>query len=566
MTANNRFTVRPADLPAPPQAALQILRACSRKDIDNRELSDLATHDPVLSAELLRIVNSAFFSMPSDIKSVQRAVNILGQRALRNLVLCISVRDSVRRNTLPDFDVSSFWEDTLRRAVAARLLAEQTRLDADECFTAGLLQDFGLLVMCFLQPTNAGIWVDFRKLNPDERYQREQQVFGVTHDSLIRVLGHSWSLPEELCGILGSHHDCDAESYSGSDLRLCQVLYLSDWMTAVFTTKQTGDCLRQYQKLAHSLLGFGQEQADACLAAMPAMVEESAVALGLHINQQPEFDDILSQANERLAEENLSYQELTWKLESALAEQDRLSAALDRELQVAREIQTGLLPARRGPGFPVIGYNQSAQELSGDFFDYFELPDGRIYFNLGDVSGKGITAALLMAKTCSLFRCLGKREHDPARLLAIIGDELAETMIRGMFVTLSCGLYDPLNDRVQLVNAGHPPALIISEDGNTTSLSASGPPLGIIAGSQYTVETADLNGACLYLFSDGLIEGEFTTGKALGVKGLANLLHKLHDRSPDERISLLFSQFMSHTEALKDDITLVMVEKRMSHA
>jgi len=566
MTDTDTYTIRPADLPAPPQAALQILRACSRKDINNNELAKLATHDPVLSAELLRIVNSAFFSMSTDIKSVSRAVSILGHRALRNLVLCISVRDSVRQNTLPDFDLGSFWEDTLRHAVAARILAEQLGLDEDECFTAGLLQDFGMLVMCFLQPSRAGAWHDFRKLNPEHRHQREQQVFGITHDSLIQTLGHSWSLPDVLCNTLGAHHHCQSVDLPDTDARMCQILYLGDWMTAVFTVNQTGDCLRHYQSLAQDLFGFDQQQADACLAAMPSMVETSAAALGLHIQHQTDFEDILSQANERLAEENMSYQELTWKLESAIAEKDRLAAALEQELQVAREIQKGLLPPRRGPEFPVIGYNQSAHELSGDFFDFFELPDGRIYFNLGDVSGKGVTAALLMAKTCSLFRCLGKREHDPARLLAIINDELAETMVRGMFITLTCGLYDPASDQVELVNAGHPPALLISEQGKIAEISASGPPLGIMAGSQYTIEKTSLNGGCLYLFSDGLIECEFAPDRVLGVSGLAKLLHKLHDREPDELINILFKQFMSQSEVLKDDITLVMVEKRTPHA
>ncbi len=545
---------------------MQILRACARKEVNNKQLAELAAQDPVLSTELLRIVNSAYFNMPSDIKSVNRAVSILGQRALRNLVLCISVRDSVRHNALPDFDIGGFWEDTLRHAVAARLLAEQTGLDADECFTAGLLQDFSLLVMCFIQPAKAKSWEDLRKLDPEQRYQREQQVFGITHDNLLQLLCQTWSLPEELSNVLGSHHNCNTEQLNDKGTSMCQVLYLGDWMTAVFTARATGECLRRYQFLADRLIGLKQEQADACLAAMPEQVERSAETLGLNISQQPEFEDILTQANKRLAEENMSYQELTWKLESALAEQDRLSAALDQELQIAREIQTGLLPAQQDPSFPVSGYNQSAHELSGDFYDYFKLPDGRIYFNLGDVSGKGITAALMMAKTSSLFRCLGKNETNPARLLATISSELAETMVRGMFVTLTCGLYDPANDQLKLVNAGHPPALLIADQGEVKQLGASGPPLGIMPDCQYEIETLALNDARLYLFSDGLIEGEYAPGKVLGVSGLAKLLHKLHDREADELINILFSQFMTQSDTLKDDITLVMLENRTPNA
>ena len=81
--------------------------------------------------------------------------------------------------------------------------------------------------------------------------------------------------------------------------------------------------------------------------------------------------------------------------------------------------------------------------MSGDFYDFFELADGRIYFGLGDVSGKGMDAALLMSKTASLFRCLGKTIHEPNILLATINRELCETAIHGMFVTMVCGLLDP---------------------------------------------------------------------------------------------------------------------------
>ena len=83
------------------------------------------------------------------------------------------------------------------------------------------------------------------------------------------------------------------------------------------------------------------------------------------------------------------------------------------------------------------------------FTTFFELEDGRIYFSLGDVSGKGMDAALLMSKTASLFRCLGKTIHEPNVLLATINRELCETAIHGMFVTMVCGLLDPGTGNVE---------------------------------------------------------------------------------------------------------------------
>ncbi len=110
---------------------------------------------------------------------------------------------------------------------------------------------------------------------------------------------------------------------------------------------------------------------------------------------------------------------------------------------------------------PICGINRPIREVSGDFYDYFELPDGTIAFALGDVSGKGMNAALLMAKTASLFRCLGKTIRDPARLLSILNREICETTSRGMFVTMVAGLYEP-SDRAAALCQCRPPAAAAS--------------------------------------------------------------------------------------------------------
>src|SRR5690606_179800 len=199
------------------------------------------------------------------------------------------------------------------------------------------------------------------------------------------------------------------------------------------------------------------------------------------------------------------YQELTWRLGKALRERDRLAAERDRELERAGEIQKSLLPRSR-PAFPVTARNVPARDLSGDFYDFFLREDGSIYFNLADVSGKGITAALLMAKASSLFRCLGKQLAGPGALLAAVNRELCESSSRGMFVTMVAGRYDPGTGQVRLVNAGHPPALRLDGEGVVTPYGAVAPPLGVVADCDYPETAIDLSGAALYLYSDGVIE------------------------------------------------------------
>ncbi|MCK5297171.1 MAG: SpoIIE family protein phosphatase, partial [Alphaproteobacteria bacterium] len=202
-----------------------------------------------------------------------------------------------------------------------------------------------------------------------------------------------------------------------------------------------------------------------------------------------------------------------------------------KELELAAEIQRGLLPENLPDDFPVHGINVPAKTVSGDFFDTGKLEDGRVWFNLGDVSGKGMNAALLMAKTSSLFRCLAKTIHSPSKLLAVINNELCETNSKGMFVTMVGGFFDPATGNVCFANAGHEPPLYFDSETKTfIDFPAEAPPLGIardIAGSDgYPEEEINLNDGSFYIFTDGLTEAR-TNNKELEEKGVRKLISNI---------------------------------------
>ncbi len=561
MVAESIASIKPADLPAPPQAALQIMRACSREDFSNKELAELAATDPVLTAELLRVVNSPFFGLSREVQSINYAVNIIGQRALRNLALCIAVRDTLREQDLGGLDTTTYWEDSLRRAVSARQLGKQAGLDVDDCFTAGLLQDFGLLVMFYLYPELAADWPALRRLDPDNRFAREEELFGITHDKVVTALAKAWSLPAELMEALGTHHQCQGVP-ANDQADICHILHCADWLCAIFSADDKARVLAHCHRVMQEGFGFETAQADAFFAEIPQQVESAAVALGLHIKLQTDFDQILRDANLRLAEENRSYQELTWQLEKAVRERDKYAAALNAELELAREIQQSLLPRQQPASFPLSGINISAKQLSGDFYDYFLLPDGRIYFNLADVSGKGMNAALLMAKTSSLFRCLGKKIHNPAELLSLLNAEICETSIRGMFVTMTAGIYHPATETVELINAGNLPAVLLHADGNVQTIKAQAPPLGIVPDCEFPLVKLGVKDCSLYLYTDGVTEGHVASGEELGIKGFLKMLWELRQQPPAERLQSIVSRFQTTSMPLRDDITILLIESR----
>lgn len=251
-----------------------------------------------------------------------------------------------------------------------------------------------------------------------------------------------------------------------------------------------------------------------------------------------------------------------------------------RELELAAAMQRSFLPEGRPADFPVHGLNRPARHISGDFYDIVARPDGRIWFTIGDVSGKGSNAALLMAKTASLFRYLARTAADPAEVLRAINRELYETAVHGMFVTMTCGDCDAQGRWVRLANAGHPPALEVPAGGGTldsvnSRVPAQAPPLGILssleeAGSGPQAVALDLADRHLYLFTDGLTEarrarGGATTAAApdeLGEAGLITCIlgAERAKLAAPARLRHILDAVAPEGRAPADDLTVLVIE------
>ena len=251
---------------------------------------------------------------------------------------------------------------------------------------------------------------------------------------------------------------------------------------------------------------------------------------------------------------------LNARMSLQLVEQERVK----RELELAAEIQRSLLPPAGEASFPVSGVNVPARVVSGDFYDFYPLDDGRIAFTLGDVSGKGMNAALLMAKTASLLRCLGKAIKEPGRLLTLVNAEICETATRGMFVTLVHGIYDPETGHVRLANAGHEPPLVVAPDGSFTAIDAEAPPLGIAPSlldeDGFPESEFNLNGGRLFVFTDGVTEGYVENGEEFGIGGLKDLISSARDVGTAVVLDAVRARIGETGAPLRDDVTIVAVD------
>lgn len=246
------------------------------------------------------------------------------------------------------------------------------------------------------------------------------------------------------------------------------------------------------------------------------------------------------------------------RMADKLVEQERLR----KELELAREIQESLLPNPPEENFPVQGINVPALEVSGDFYDFFQREDGLIYFNLADVSGKGMNAALLMAKVSSLLHHLAKSISDPGELLAHVNDEVCETVSHGMFVTLVSGFIDLKNKTIRLANAGHQPPLYHKGAAGFEQIEATAPPLGIVPGTEFPVTTLPLDSGSMYLFTDGVTESVDEFNHPLDVEGLIGLIEASSEVAARKRLENIVAEIRRPSASQRDDITMMVIECR----
>ena len=233
---------------------------------------------------------------------------------------------------------------------------------------------------------------------------------------------------------------------------------------------------------------------------------------------------------------------------------------MQKEIEIVGDIQKTLLSQNKKDPFPIAGINIPAKVVSGDFYNFSELTDGKFGFGVADVSGKGIKSSLLMSKASSLYRCLSKTILSAAELLKILNDEICETASRGMFVTMVIGIYDSQKKELLLSNAGHEHPLIYSKDGTFSNFEEAGPPLGIAPKFKFTEKKITFKDSSMYIFTDGITEMKDANGTMLGQDGFQNFIKKYQDIPNSQRLKKIIEDLVKSDRIQKDDLTIVAID------
>ncbi|MDR1111025.1 MAG: SpoIIE family protein phosphatase [Deltaproteobacteria bacterium] len=237
------------------------------------------------------------------------------------------------------------------------------------------------------------------------------------------------------------------------------------------------------------------------------------------------------------------------------------SARIEAELTAARDIQLGMLPDPAPPGGRLRAYLSPAKEIGGDLYDYFTAPCGRQVAVIGDVSGKGVPAALFMAMTSTLIRQAVAAGLGPAEALTQVNDRLAERNPSSMFVTLLIGFLDQHRGDFSYANAGHCFPLLCRADGSQRFLEGkSGPMVGVFSSIDYRVFSDTVSeGELCFLYTDGVTEALDEGGGFFGTMRLAEAMDSSFTKSPAGAVeSVVASLRVFQGQAPQsDDITLL---------
>ncbi|MDC3049636.1 SpoIIE family protein phosphatase [Candidatus Pelagibacter sp.] len=233
---------------------------------------------------------------------------------------------------------------------------------------------------------------------------------------------------------------------------------------------------------------------------------------------------------------------------------------IQKEVEIVGEIQKSLLSKNKDENFPVAGINIPAKVVSGDFYNFSDLGDGKYGFGVADVSGKGIKSSLLMSKASSLYRCLSKTNFSASDLLFQLNNEICETISRGMFVTMLIGIYDSNRKELLLSSAGHEPPLILSAEGKFSNFSEAGPPLGIMPKTKYPEHKLSFENSSMYIFTDGITEIKNPSGEMLGSEGFENYIKKYQSTPINERLKTMIDDILGAGHIQKDDLTIVVID------
>ena len=428
---------------------------------------------------------------------------------------------------------------------------------AVEAFTSALREEIDLAKVCdgllsvvqkTMQPLSASVWVSKQPALGETGSMPERAEWGIKN----RRRQHEAAAQEQLAPV-------EEELYRTSPF---DILIAADDPMRAFALSHSGSI--EVARLQLDSLMLRILRTNEVEIALPLISQGELIGM---LTLGPRLDGQKYARAERSLLDTLAAQVApalrVAQLAQAQQAQVRERERIEQELRTAQEIQHTFLPKEVPalPGWQLNPYYQSAREVGGDFYDFFPFADGRLGIVIGDVTDKGVPAALVMTATRTMLRTAAQEKSSPAEVLARVNDLLFSDIPPNMFVTCFYALLNPQSGRIRFANAGHEPPFRQTA-GGAAELWATGMPLGMMPDTSYEeYETVIEPGESLIFYSDGLVEAHDSRREMFGFARLKALLEEQSDVSLIDTLLDELLRFTGDGWEQEDDVTLVALHR-----
>ncbi len=312
-------------LPSPPAIALRILEAVKKDDASFSELAGIIEVDPALTAKVLQVANSSFYSMSSRVNTIEKALSVLGLNVTKNIALSFVIAKELVGSESGGFDFKYFWKRAVTSAVSAELLASLLSYRNDDLFVSSLLQDIGVLVLYLSRPDEYRQVLDEKRVAELPILGTEQRIFGFDHQEVGAELLTQWGLPETIGQTIRYHHgnNCPKELRMQADL-----LRWSSMLASIYFGSRSVEKGQQLKTEICPRFHIHQEAIDALIDEVAGKSVEVLSFFEIDPGEMKPFSLLLQEANEELRRINLSYEQVVMQAKQARQKAEELAAEL----------------------------------------------------------------------------------------------------------------------------------------------------------------------------------------------------------------------------------------------
>ena len=420
-----QFVQRTGQLYSLPAVAMEVLRLTSEPKVDARALKDCLERDPALTTRVLKVVNSSLFGLSRPVCDLTQALALLGTRPLKMLVLGFSLPKELFTG-LSASVLARYWRHTLIKAVAARELADQAfHTPGDEAFTAGLVQDIGLLALIQQIGEPYLRLVDHCQSHGGNLLERELETLGFDHAVLSSRLLKQWGLADSLCTAVAVPHDRGRIMQLPSDARtLPQILHLAD-LLARLVAQPFGPALHELLAAGESYCRLSFDQLRPLVGGLQNKVADLAEVLALELPAGERYTDLLVAAQSRLAD-------LTAVAVAEMATRSPEEGLLELTDELRREVRAfAYSSSRTAADRKAIGQGRRGAEEPFDLPRGYS-PDARA--SLAPASGGPVVVSPVVAEpglagrvAAATNRC--RLAHGPLSLSLLAVDQFADLLL-----------------------------------------------------------------------------------------------------------------------------------------